>query len=52
MELTFVKKLASFLIVLGACPVAHAAEKHPKPPKSLRLYIFDCGVIHTTNVDT
>lgn len=23
----------------------------PKPPKSLRLYIFDCGTIHTTNTD-
>jgi N-acyl homoserine lactone hydrolase len=46
------KKLTSLLILLGACLTAQAAEKHPKPPKSLRLYIFDCGVIHTTNVDT
>src|SRR5262249_17263442 len=23
----------------------------PKPPKSLRLYIFDCGTIHTMNAD-
>ncbi|MBV9508615.1 MAG: N-acyl homoserine lactonase family protein [Acidobacteriia bacterium] len=30
---------------------SYAADKHPKPPKSLRLYIFDCGVIHTTNAD-
>ena len=28
------------------------AHKAPKPPKSLRLYIFDCGVIHTTNGDS
>jgi glyoxylase-like metal-dependent hydrolase (beta-lactamase superfamily II) len=27
------------------------AAPKPKPPKSLRLYIFDCGVIHTTNTD-
>jgi len=27
------------------------AHKPPKPPPSLRLYIFDCGVIHTTNGD-
>ena len=27
------------------------AHKPPAPPKSLRLYIFDCGVIHTTNGD-
>jgi glyoxylase-like metal-dependent hydrolase (beta-lactamase superfamily II) len=28
------------------------AAPKPKPPKSLRLYIFDCGVIHTTNTDS
>ncbi len=27
------------------------AHTPPKPPPSLRLYIFDCGVIHTTNGD-
>jgi N-acyl homoserine lactone hydrolase len=27
------------------------AHKPPKAPKSLRLYIFDCGVIHTANGD-
>jgi N-acyl homoserine lactone hydrolase len=27
------------------------AHKPPPAPKSLRLYIFDCGVIHTTNGD-
>jgi glyoxylase-like metal-dependent hydrolase (beta-lactamase superfamily II) len=27
------------------------AAPKPKPPKSLRLYIFDCGVIHTANTD-
>jgi len=33
-------------VVLGA-----QTHKPPKPPKSVRLYIFDCGVIHTTNGD-
>src|SRR5205085_11134424 len=28
------------------------AHKAPKAPKSVRLYIFDCGVIHTTNGDS
>lgn len=27
------------------------AHKPPTAPKSVRLYIFDCGVIHTTNGD-
>lgn len=29
----------------------HVAEKKAKAPKTLRLYIFDCGVIHTMNAD-
>jgi len=42
------------LILLGAFLAAtssQAARKHPKPPKSVRLYIFDCGTIHSTTVD-
>src|ERR1700756_4186732 len=42
------------VILLGAClavAASQAAEKHAKAPKSLRLYIFDCGTIHTTNAD-
>ena len=31
---------------------AQTAQRRPKPPKSLRLYIFDCGTIHTTNTDS
>src|SRR6202034_579091 len=43
----------SIAILLGACLAAFspAAQKHAKAPKTLRLYIFDCGTIHTTNVD-
>jgi N-acyl homoserine lactone hydrolase len=36
----------SIVFLLGAC-LAQAAPT----PKSLRLYIFDCGTIHTTTVD-
>ena len=38
-------------LVLPAAALA-AAPKHAKAPKSVRLYIFDCGTIHTTNADT
>ncbi len=44
----------SIAILLGACwAVASlpAAPKHAKALKSLRLYVFDCGTIHTTTVD-
>jgi glyoxylase-like metal-dependent hydrolase (beta-lactamase superfamily II) len=38
--------LAGSLDLTGA-----QAHKPPKAPASLRLYIFDCGTIHTTNGD-
>ena len=38
-------------LFLGAILGAGQAHKPPRPPKSLRLYIFDCGVIHTQNGD-
>jgi N-acyl homoserine lactone hydrolase len=44
----------SIAILIGACLAATlspAAQKHAKAPKTLRLYIFDCGIIHTTTVD-
>jgi glyoxylase-like metal-dependent hydrolase (beta-lactamase superfamily II) len=40
---------ASAILLLAA---AAFSATHPKPPKSLRLYIFDCGTIHTTNGDS
>jgi len=49
-----VKRRAA-VITLGAClafTALPAAVKHAKAPKSLRLYIFDCGIIHTTNADS
>ena len=41
------------LIAALVAAVLGTAQTHkpPKPPKSLRLYIFDCGVIHTQNGD-
>jgi len=45
---------AFIVILLAAClaiTASQAAQKHPKAPKTLRLYIFDCGTIHTTTVD-
>src|SRR5579872_1386542 len=35
----------------GTTIAAAEGAKHPKAPKTLRLYVFDCGVIHTTSVD-
>jgi glyoxylase-like metal-dependent hydrolase (beta-lactamase superfamily II) len=40
------------VIVAGTSAAGAQAHKPPKPPTSLRLYIFDCGVIHTTNGDS
>src|SRR5271166_3621374 len=41
--------LAASFAVTAALPAP--AQKHPKAPKSLRLYVFDCGTIHTANGD-
>jgi len=41
----------STAILLGACLTGTFLQAAPKPPKNLRLYIFDCGTIHTTTVD-
>jgi N-acyl homoserine lactone hydrolase len=43
-------RIASLALLLTATVAVSAT--HPKPPKSLRLYIFDCGTIHTTNGDS
>lgn len=42
------RSLAVFLVailVVAAVASARAQQHHPRPPKTLRLYIFDCGVI-------
>ena len=39
------------LVVFLVVAASQAAQKHPKAPKTLRLYVFDCGTIHTTNGD-
>ncbi|HEY3825304.1 MAG TPA: N-acyl homoserine lactonase family protein [Bryobacteraceae bacterium] len=38
-------------ILFAACLAGTAAAQPPKASKSLRLYIFNCGTIHTTNGD-
>jgi glyoxylase-like metal-dependent hydrolase (beta-lactamase superfamily II) len=47
-----ISALAALIAMASGAELATAqAHKAPKPPKSLRVYIFDCGVIHTTNGD-
>jgi N-acyl homoserine lactone hydrolase len=41
----------ALVLVVSSGLAGPQAHKPPKAPKSLRLYIFDCGVIHTTNGD-
>jgi glyoxylase-like metal-dependent hydrolase (beta-lactamase superfamily II) len=38
-------------VIVGPDLAGAQVHKPPKAPKSVRLYIFDCGVIHTTNGD-
>ncbi len=45
------KSIAALLAACLLIPLSQAASKHAKAPKSLRLYVFDCGTIHTTTVD-
>jgi len=41
----------ALVVMTSVALVTAQAHKAPKPPNTLRLYIFDCGVIHTTNGD-
>jgi N-acyl homoserine lactone hydrolase len=49
----FFFRFIGMALALVVIPDLTGAQVHkpPKAPKSLRLYIFDCGVIHTTNGD-
>src|ERR1700688_1131698 len=40
------------LIGLAAWPTGHAQTRRPTPPKSLRLYVLDCGKITVANGDS
>ena len=40
------------VIGLAAWPSAHAQTRKPAPPKSLRLYVLDCGKITVANGDS
>ena len=50
---TLLRGVVAVAGLLLATPTISSAQarKPPKPPSSPRLYIFDCGVIHTTNGD-
>jgi len=44
--------IGAALALVGSADLARAqAHRPPKAPRSLRLYIFDCGIIHTVNGD-
>ena len=44
--------ITAFVFTTASVGIAGAqTRKPPAPPASVRLYIFDCGVIHTTNGD-
>jgi glyoxylase-like metal-dependent hydrolase (beta-lactamase superfamily II) len=45
-------KLARFLssLIIAALPIA--AQSKPKPPDSMRMYVFDCGRIRAMSVTT
>jgi len=44
-------KFAIILVIAASWCFAQPAKK-PAPPKSARIYIFDCGTIHAMNVTT
>jgi len=44
--------LATALIGLAAWPSANAQTRKPTPPKSVRLYVLDCGKITVANGDS
>ncbi len=44
--------LASLLAALAALPLGFAQTRRPAPPKSLRLYVLDCGKINVANGDS
>jgi glyoxylase-like metal-dependent hydrolase (beta-lactamase superfamily II) len=44
--------LTALALLSAALMIPLAAAGKPKAPKTVRLYIFDCGTIHTTAVDT
>jgi N-acyl homoserine lactone hydrolase len=50
-QILFIGLVGTIFMFGVSTGLAGAQHKPPKAPKSLRLYIFDCGVIHTTNGD-
>ena len=50
-KVVFVFIGTALALVVSAALAPAQARRPPKAPPSVRLYIFDCGVIHTTNGD-
>jgi glyoxylase-like metal-dependent hydrolase (beta-lactamase superfamily II) len=44
--MTNYKSILALLAIASSAPFATAAQRHAKPPKSLRLYVFDCGSLN------
>lgn len=44
--------LRKWPLALTLAATALIAPAQPKPPKSLRVYVFDCGTIHAMSVET
>ena len=38
------------LLVLAALAPFGFSQTRPKPPKSVRLYVFDCGTLHIPDI--
>jgi glyoxylase-like metal-dependent hydrolase (beta-lactamase superfamily II) len=44
-------RIAQLLLLASAMTFPAAAQKLPKPPKSVRIYVFDCGTLKGLNPD-
>ena len=51
MQTRVITSVLGVAMVVSAGVAAAQTHKAPKAPKSVRLYIFDCGTIHTMNGD-
>jgi N-acyl homoserine lactone hydrolase len=49
---TFAAVLFFATVTSGGGQTAHSARHQLQPPRSLRLYVFDCGTIHVGNTET
>src|SRR6266581_1784247 len=42
--------LLTMLAILATAPLAPAQQRKPQPPKSVRLYVFDCGSLNIPDI--